>query len=277
MPRLSRREALRIASLVSMSVAIPAGAVSAPGRADREAALAPSLRSRTVAEQALRQSVLYEEASGSLLPVSALANVIQKTDNKCYLIGETHDELESHCAQLAALETIHRQDPGRPLVLGMEMFQRQHNAILQNYVSGNVSLQTMLTKAKWDENWGFPVALYQPIFEYCRSHRIPMVGLNCPEQLTRFVSQVGLQVMEENFPTLRSLLPETIDVTNLTHRNHFLRIMGMLSLEFALAFFFKAVPANIVMPTLAAKPTNSPSLCALWQYLLSHVSPDVSL
>lgn len=229
--RLSRRQALKIASLASVAAALPSSAAAAPehGNASRYAALTPSLRSRTVAEQALRQSVLYEEASGSLLPVSALPKIIRKTDNNCFLIGETHDELESHCAQLAALETIHREDPSRPLVLGMEMFQRQHNAILQNYVNGTASLQTMLAKARWDENWGFPVELYLPIFQYCRAHRIPMVGLNCPEPLARFVSQVGLKEIDDHFPTLRSLLPETIDVSNKVHHNHFLISMGTVA------------------------------------------------
>jgi uncharacterized iron-regulated protein len=212
---------MRAAALAVAAAALPARAV-----ADARWPSASSLSARTVAESALRRSVLYEKASGSLLPMSALPAVLGKADRRCILLGEVHDELECHAAQLHALETL-RMQTRRPLVVGFEMFYRQHTPVLTAFIGGKLGLDEMLRRVDWQNNWGFPAALYSPLFKYCRQHRIAMVGLNVPSVLVRFVSQVGLAEIGERFPQLRELLPSDIDTTNAEHRHHFLRSMGL--------------------------------------------------
>jgi Haem-binding uptake, Tiki superfamily, ChaN/TAT (twin-arginine translocation) pathway signal sequence len=151
-PNLSRRDVLRAAALAAAAAGLPAQAQPAEVRWP---AAHGSLAARTVSEAALRRSILYEKASGSLLPVSALPNVLKKMEEDVpILIGETHNQVSSHAAQLAALETLHAEST-RPLVVGFEMLYRQHNPILDAYIDGAISLDTMLNRVNFERCWGF--------------------------------------------------------------------------------------------------------------------------
>lgn len=215
---------MRTAALAAAAAALPAEAQ--PAEVQWPASQPASLAARTVAEAALRQSVLYEKASGSLLPVSALASVFRKMDEKVpILIGEVHDQVQSHAAQLAALQMLHAESK-RPMVVCFEMFYRQHNPVLDEYIDGKISLDAMLNRVDFDRSWGFDRTLYTPLFSFCRAKRIRMVGLNVPSQLVRVVSTVGLKELEKTWPRVYDLLPKDIDTSNMEHRKHFLLAMG---------------------------------------------------
>ncbi len=113
---------------------------------------------------------------------------------------------------------------GRPLVVGFEQFYRAHNPFLEQYVAGAISLKSLLNVVQWDNIWGYDPALYTPIFQFCRFHKIPMVGLNVPRRLVAHVAKYGLEDMN---PDLRSFLPADLDTSN---EKHFLMFQEMLGL-----------------------------------------------
>jgi hypothetical protein len=173
---ISRRALIRyaasLASVASLLGPPPparagAGAVrNNNAAATSEAMVAPSLTAATVSESSLRkQSVLFELASGSFLPFSALPHVLGKNLNgdlcgRCVVLGEVHDEIQTHAAQLATLEYALRLPDKRPLVVAFEQFYRMHNPILDRYIAGEISLDTMLTRTAWASTWGFDASLY---------------------------------------------------------------------------------------------------------------------
>jgi hypothetical protein len=168
--RISRRALIRYASLASAVSLLGAPASADPSAMSdavaTEAMVAPSVTAATVSELSLRkQSVLFELASGSFLPFSALPHVLGKNLNgdlcgRCVVLGEVHDEIQTHAAQLATLEYALRLPDKRPLVVAFEQFYRMHNPILERYIAGEISLDTMLTRTAWASTWGFDAALY---------------------------------------------------------------------------------------------------------------------
>ena len=96
--------------------------------------------------------------------------------NPVILLGEQHDSPADHQWELAAIRRLHGQNSS--LVLGFEMFPRADQAVLDRWVAGTLDEDAFLRQTDWAHVWGFPPALYLPIFRFARDHRIPMLALN---------------------------------------------------------------------------------------------------
>lgn len=142
--------------------------------------------------------------------------------DRCIVAAEIHDNILTHNAQLAVIDSARRMSDGKKLIVGFEQFYRNHNPLLDDFVQGNISTNTLLQKADWDYVWGFDPSLYTPIFEYCRFHKIPMRGLNVPRPLVSYVTKLGL----DGLPTeIKPFLPQEMDFSNQEHYDHFVRLM----------------------------------------------------
>jgi uncharacterized iron-regulated protein len=102
------------------------------------------------------------------------------------LLGETHDDPEHHRWQLHTIAALHGRRP--QLVLGVEMFPRRLQPVLDEWVVGRLGDTEFLSRSEWRRVWGYDWNLYLPIFQFARMHRIPIVALNVERGL---VSRVG--------------------------------------------------------------------------------------
>jgi uncharacterized iron-regulated protein len=109
--------------------------------------------------------------------------------NDIVLLGEEHDNEDHHRWQLQVLAALYgqRQD----LVIGLEMFPRRIQPVLDRWVQGRLSTKEFLTQSEWDSVWGQPIALYMPLFDFARINRIPMLALNIDQRLSRAISEKG--------------------------------------------------------------------------------------
>jgi uncharacterized iron-regulated protein len=101
-------------------------------------------------------------------------------------IGEFHDHVGHHQAQLAIIESL--DDAERPLAVGLEMFRRDSQASLDRWTAGDLSLHEFLKV--YDDNWSLWPA-YREIFLSARSRGLKMLGLNIPRSLTAKVMRSG--------------------------------------------------------------------------------------
>jgi len=103
-------------------------------------------------------------------------------------VGERHDTSTHHRLQLKILEAL--QTSGRPLAIGMEMFEDLSQGTLNAWSSGNI--QEGAFRRVFEDNWrNIPWGLYRDILLFARDHRIPVIGLNPPRNIVRKVSQQG--------------------------------------------------------------------------------------
>ena len=104
------------------------------------------------------------------------------------LVGEQHDVEAHHQVQREIIAAIKMS--GRPTAVGLEMFERRNQQILDAWVAGTLTEESMAMA--FAENWdGRLWPQYRPIFAYCRQQKIPMVGLNVPREITRQVARQG--------------------------------------------------------------------------------------
>ena len=102
-------------------------------------------------------------------------------------VGEVHDRSSHHQAQLEIIKALDRS--GVPVAIGLEMFRAASQKELDRWVEGSSGEKEFMKVYR--DNWTAPWPLYKDIFLYAREHRIPMVGLNVADEITRKVSRQG--------------------------------------------------------------------------------------
>lgn len=124
-------------------------------------------------------------------------------------VGESHDDSVAHAIETEllqkafaryAVQTPAPSDTGskgrrdrkrsartspRSLVLAMEMFERDVQLVLDEYLAGLIRERDFLAASR---PWGNYASDYRPLVEFARIHKIPVVATNAP---ARYVSRVG--------------------------------------------------------------------------------------
>ena len=113
-----------------------------------------------------------------------------KTANVVYL-GETHDRESDHQQQLAIIQTLFKHNS--KLAIGMEMFQRPAQPLLDLYLAGKITAAELRQQTEFDKRWGFKWEYYAPILEFAKANRLPLIALNTPTEITRKTAKKGLE------------------------------------------------------------------------------------
>jgi uncharacterized iron-regulated protein len=102
-------------------------------------------------------------------------------------IGEQHDDPAHHKTQLDVIKTLHEKDSN--LSIGLEMFKKEDQENLDGWISGRIPEKKFIPH--FLKNWGFGWELYRDIFLFARTNKIPLLGLNVPDEITRKVGKTG--------------------------------------------------------------------------------------
>jgi uncharacterized iron-regulated protein len=132
--------------------------------------------------------------------------------------GEEHDDRAMHRYERDLLAAM---DTGRPLLLGLEMFQRPFQAPLDDYVARRIDEKEMLRRTEYFDRWRFDYTLYAPLWRYCRDHGVRIVALNAEAALASKVGRQGLASLDGDE---RSRVAADVDLTDKKHRD---RIVAM--------------------------------------------------
>ncbi len=133
----------------------------------------------------------FSDAQGQLVTTPAMIRQLESAD--VVYLGETHDRAADHATQLAIIQTLHDRQPN--LTIGLEMFQRPYQKLLDRYIAGDLSEVDLRDRSEYDKRWGFDWELYAPILRYAKAQNIPLIALNTPQEVTRKVSRQGLSAL----------------------------------------------------------------------------------
>lgn len=126
---------------------------------------------------------------GAPRPLSGAEALALVSDRDIVLLGEKHDEYDHHAWQLQTLAALYALRP--QMVIGFEAFPRRAQAVLDQWVAGELTESQFLERSEWDKVWNLPSRLYMPLFQFARINRIPMVALNVDRELTQQITQKG--------------------------------------------------------------------------------------
>ena len=139
------------------------------------------------------QTEIMGIAASDLSPVDRIINDV--SEKRVIYVGERHDRFSHHMAQLRVIQGLDRRD--RRLAVGMEMFQRPFQDVLDRYLDGQIDEKTFLKESEYLKRWRYDYHIYRPIIEYCKEHGIPILALNLPAEISKKVARKGLESLSD--------------------------------------------------------------------------------
>ncbi|MGE4290796.1 MAG: ChaN family lipoprotein [Desulfovibrio sp.] len=121
------------------------------------------------------------------------------------LLGEGHRNECDHAVQQLLVRKL--AEGGRLPAVGLEMVGADLQPVLDRFNNGELAPEAMEKELGWQENWGYPFALFEPLFRIAREHGLPLGALNAPRALVKKVSEKGLEALA---PEERAQLPRII-------------------------------------------------------------------
>ncbi len=152
-------------------------------------------------------------ATGEKITFSQLADSFDGV--RIIYVGEVHSNRESHELELQVLKEFYKRNSGN-LAVGMEMFKRPHQEILDKWTAGEISEKDLLYSTDWDYEWGYDYNHYKDIMDFIRENKIPVVALNITKKFGKTIRKKGIEGLSEEE---RKTLPE-IDTTDIYHRRY---------------------------------------------------------
>jgi len=134
-------------------------------------------------------SITHVMRLGDRKVIDVATMVRELDDTPVVLVGEFHDSTPQHGLQLAVIKGLHAK--GRPVAIGMEMFEAASQRDLDDWSAGKVSEDDFRKVYEW--NWrNLSWWLYAEILRYARDNRIPVIALNAPRRAVSKVSDLGV-------------------------------------------------------------------------------------
>ncbi|MDE0959689.1 MAG: ChaN family lipoprotein [Planctomycetota bacterium] len=121
---------------------------------------------------------IHRSSDGSRQDFAALIAEISSRD--VVFLGETHLDDITHQVELSVLKGIHAA--GRSVVVSLEMFSRDRQQLLDDYLAGTVSEDQFLADS---HPWNNYETGYRPIIEWARRTGSPVVAANVPRSVWR--------------------------------------------------------------------------------------------
>jgi len=105
--------------------------------------------------------------------------------------GEQHNDPVAHALQDSLFRQLHaRADTAtaRPVALSLEMFDRDVQYILDEYLAGHINEENFLQSVR---PWSNYASDYRPLVEVARTRELPVLAANAPRRYANMVSRKG--------------------------------------------------------------------------------------
>lgn len=145
----------------------------------------------------------------------------QLGDARAVCVGEDHPNPHHHWFQLEVMSQMAARKHDTKLALGMEMFQRPFQGVLDDYAAHRIDDNALLSRTGWSERWNYDWAFYRPTIAKAVSAGAALLALNAPRELTKKVVRQGLESLT---PDERKQVPE-LNLDDKAHRAWFDDIM----------------------------------------------------
>jgi uncharacterized iron-regulated protein len=137
------------------------------------------------------------------------------------LVGEQHDDRNTHRLEVALLEGLMRRRPS--IAVSLEMFERDAQAPLSDYLSGTIAEAEFL---KASRPWPRYASDYRGIVEFAKAHEWPVIASNVPRRLAAAVAKEGMGALDALPETDRSYVAASIECPRDEYRERFIETMN---------------------------------------------------
>ena len=156
-----------------------------------------------------------------------LGDLVEAARQKPFvLIGEEHATKAHQLEEASIIQAL--LDRGRHVGVGLEMFTRPIQDVLDEWTAKKLSEDEFVQKSDWKHQWGYDYGFYRPVLEAVKQNSLPLIALNIPRPWVHAVGTGGVGKL----PTSAKLqLPPEIFLSNQKHRAVFDSMMGGHSMK----------------------------------------------
>jgi uncharacterized iron-regulated protein len=137
------------------------------------------------------------------------------------LIGEQHDDANTHRLEAAVLQGLLRR--GRSVTLSLEMFERDVQPELDDYVAGRKAEDQFLAASR---PWPRYATDYRPLVEMARAHGWNVVASNVPRKYASLVAKGGLDALKALSDTERAFVAKDLQCPLDNYYERFSQVMN---------------------------------------------------
>ncbi|AYM99450.1 ChaN family lipoprotein [Chryseobacterium sp. 3008163] len=119
--------------------------------------------------------------------------VKELADYDIVFFGENHNSSINHWLQLKITEALFAKKKGQ-LILGAEMFERDNQSQLDNYLSGKFDAKTLKDSARLWNNFATD---YQPLVDFAKDKKLKFIATNVPRRYASQTAKEGLESLNK--------------------------------------------------------------------------------
>jgi len=137
-----------------------------------------------------QQKLAYQlyNAKGKKISYGKMLQVL--TEKDIVLFGEFHNNAIAHWLQLEVTKDCKEK---RNLVLGAEMFEQDNQAVLDQYLRGEIKAKVLDSLARLWKN--YPTD-YAPLVNFAKENNIAFAASNVPRRYAAMVSKGGFAILD---------------------------------------------------------------------------------
>jgi aminopeptidase N len=155
--------------------------------------------------------------------ILSIPDIIDKAAGKKIIyVGEIHNRFEDHRAEFNVIRALHKKNSR--IAIGMEMFQKPFQQILDDYIAGKIDEREFLKKSEYFKRWSFDYTLYREILLYAREYKIPVIALNIRGEVVSKVAKSGLLSLSKE--ELKDV-PEDMNLSDSPYRKRLKEFYGL--------------------------------------------------
>lgn len=128
----------------------------------------------------------YQLLNSEFQPTTLTQLVETLNESDVIFIGEFHGNHASHLLQMELFSGLYQQN--NQLILSMEMFNRDQQAVLNSYLDDEIG-ESYLTQTA--PAWKNYTASYRPQVEFAKEHFLPVIAANASADIVRCIGQQG--------------------------------------------------------------------------------------
>lgn len=212
--------------------------------------------------------VLAQDADAAVFVQSRTAQPVSLSDMTdkltaydVVIFGEFHDSQPIHNAELAVLEGLY-QKHGANLVLSMEMFERDVQPVMNDYLAGKITEDEFLAASR---PWPQYETAYRPLVEFAKAHHIPVLAGNIPRRMA--AAYVKSKTLDTVADQDTQYLPNVHRAGSAAYREKFAAVMqGMNTAADGMK-----IPPQMVQPMFMAQCLKDDAMAeSIAQYRQQH-------
>jgi uncharacterized iron-regulated protein len=162
---------------------------------------------------------VYDTKAAAFVDFELMLASVAKAD--VLLVGEQHDDPNTHRLELAMLEGLHRRK-ATPIV-SLEMFERDVQPVLDGYLAGRAPEEELL---KTSRPWPRYATDYRPLVETAKQRGWPVMAANVPRRIASAVAKSGKDAVARLSESDRSFVARALDCPQDDYFNRFVATMS---------------------------------------------------